>query len=146
MNNPTLGRSYTTRMSQADSDVPNRGVDVYSHPRRACYLQGSLSDSLCPHQQGLQSSLRPTFVSAFHAFRNTVSLAFVVHPLLPISDRDELSIGRPCFLIEGVPPQPNYPPDAVPLRVSNTKSTKWCNTFAYPYPGRHGITAPTYSW
>ena len=69
MNNPTLGRSYPTRISQADSDVPNRGVDlyvarvvsyefhekllvaVYSHPRRACYLQGSLSDSLNPHQR-----------------------------------------------------------------------------------------------
>jgi hypothetical protein len=24
---------------------------VYSHPRRACYLQGSLSDSLNPHQR-----------------------------------------------------------------------------------------------
>jgi hypothetical protein len=65
MNNPTLGRSYTTRMSQADSDVPNRGVDVYSHPRRACYLQGSLSDSLNPHQRDIK--VRYTRLSSLHS-------------------------------------------------------------------------------
>ncbi len=32
-------------------------------------------------------------------------------------------------LFEGVPPQPNHPPDAVSFRISNTKPTKWCYTF-----------------
>ena len=84
-----------------------------SRPRRACYPRGSLSYSLGPHQRGHQGSLSPTFVSAFHALRNTVSPAFVFNPLQRISDAPKLSIGNPCFLIEGVPPQPNYPPDAV---------------------------------
>ena len=37
MNNPTLGRSYTTRISQADSDVPNRGVDLYKRQGHTKY-------------------------------------------------------------------------------------------------------------
>ena len=47
-----------------------------------------------------------------------------------ISDRVERSIGRPYFLIEGVLPQPNYPPAAVPFLVRNTKDEGWCYTCA----------------
>jgi hypothetical protein len=116
-----------------------------SRPRRACYPRGSLSDSLGPHQRGHQGSLSPTFVSAFHAFKNTVSPAFVFNPYRCISDAPKLNIGHPCFLIEGVPPQPNYPPDAVRLSVSSTRSLKWCYIVAYPVPESTGMTAPIYA-
>ena len=34
---PTLGSCCRTRMGRADIEVPNRGVDRSSRPRRACY-------------------------------------------------------------------------------------------------------------
>ena len=43
-----------------------------------------------------------------------------------VSDRVKQNIGRLYFLIEGVLPQPNYPSAAVPFRVRNTKTDKWC--------------------
>ncbi len=101
-------------MTWADSDVPNRGVDGYSRPRRACYPQGNLFDGLDPHQKGYQGSLSPTFVPVSHALRDTINPAFVFNPFRQISDLPKPSFGRPCFLIEGVPPQSNYPPAAVP--------------------------------
>ena len=91
-------------------------------------------------------SLGPAFASAFHAVRNAVSPAFVLFPLLQISDPDEPSFGRPCFLFVGVPPQPNYPPAAVPLRVSNTKHAKRGNIGASTTPGEVASAAPAYAW
>ena len=38
--------------------------------------------------------------------------------------------------------QPNYQPDAVPLRVSNNKSINWCFTFAFTMPGSTVSTLP----
>jgi hypothetical protein len=40
-------------------------IAVYSHPRRACYLQGSLSDSLNPHQRDFK--VRYTRLSSLHS-------------------------------------------------------------------------------
>jgi hypothetical protein len=98
---------------------------MYSRPRRACYPQGSLSDSLDPQQKGFQGSLSPSFESESHAFKDSVSPAFVFNPLQRISDPLKQSIGRPCFLIEGVPPQPNYPSADVPfgLETQQPKSS-----------------------
>jgi len=41
-----------------------------------------------------------------------------------LSDPPKLSIGHPCFLFEGVPPQPNYPPAAV-LQRSKGYRSRW---------------------
>ena len=109
---------------------------MYSRLRRACYPRGSLFVSLDPQQKGFQGSLSPSFESEFHAFKNSVSPAFVFNPYQRISDPPKQSIGRPCFLIEGVPPQPNYPSADVPFRVRNTAIGEQCFTFAFAPPAR----------
>ena len=115
---------------------------MYSRLRRACYPRGSLSDSLDPQQKGFQGSLSPSFESESHAFKDSVSHAFVFNPYQRISNPLKQSIGRPCFLIEGVPPQPNYPSADVPFRVRNTATVEWCFNFAFAPPARDVSTLP----
>lgn len=136
MNNPTLGSLCTSRMSRADSDVPNRGVNVYSCPRQVGYPRGNLSDRRGPHQQGHPGSLGHAFTPALLAFRSTVNPTFVLIPLQRISDPLESDIGHLCFFIEGVPPQPNYPPAVVPLRVRRIRIVEWCYNGASTAPER----------
>ena len=72
-----------------------------------------------------QGSLSPTFVPESHVVKDSVSPAFVFNPYQRISEPLKQSIGHLCFLIEGVPPQPNYPPAHVPCRldVQNLESS-----------------------
>ena len=49
---PTLLRSYPKRLT-FESEVPNRGVDWSSRPRRACYPWGNFSVTSGPQQWGL---------------------------------------------------------------------------------------------
>ena len=67
-------------------------------------------------------------------------ISFAHHAV--ISDRVERSFGRPYFLIEGVLPQPNYPPAAVPFLVRNTKDEEWCYTFASTSAATEASTLP----
>ena len=128
MNNPTLGGSCTTRMSRADSDVSNRVVDMNSRTRRTCYPRGSLSVRTDSHTERYRCSLSHAFAPAIDFVTITVSPTFVFDPLKRISDALELSFGRLCFLIEGVPPQSNHPPAAVLFlrKVSNTVKKEQC--------------------
>jgi len=66
-------------------------------PRVACLTDGTLTDGEYP------CSLSPSFDSAFQFVRNAVRPTFVFNPLRRISDPSELTIGHPCFSIEGVP-------------------------------------------
>ena|GEM_PF-4631024 len=93
-----------------------------SRTRRTCYPRGSLSVRNRPQQEAHVCSLSPSFEPAIHFVKITVSPTFVFDPLPSVSDASELSFGRLCFLIEGVPPQSNHPSAAVlPLRrVRNT--------------------------
>ena len=72
----TLGGCCTARMGRDDVWVPNRGVDVNSHPRRAGYSRGNFSVMPGPHQRGHERSLGPGFPPAPHAFKGAVSPAF----------------------------------------------------------------------
>ena len=58
------------------AEVPNRGVDWSSRPRRACYPWGNFSVTSSPQQRGLGGSLGHTFVAESSAFKLTVRLAF----------------------------------------------------------------------
>lgn len=63
-------------MGRADIEVPNRGVDWSSRPRRACYPWGNFSVTSGPQQWGLGGSLGHTFVAENSAFKFPVRLAF----------------------------------------------------------------------
>ena len=67
------------------------------------------------------------------------------NPLKRISDALESTFGRLCFLIEGVPPQSNYPSAAVPVKVRIAVEKEQCHTFAYPAPEKAGVAAPAYA-
>ena len=63
-------------MGRADDEVPNRGVDVGSRPRRACYPRSNFSDTFGPHQWGHGGSLGQAFASGFLALENPVKPTF----------------------------------------------------------------------
>ena len=63
-------------MGRADIEVPNRGVDWSSRPRRACYPWGNFSVASSPQQRGHGGSLGQAFAPEFLAFKNTVRPAF----------------------------------------------------------------------
>lgn len=44
--------------------------------------------------------------------------------------------------VKGVPPQPNYPFAAVPLRVSNIEAAGWCYIVAFLTPNDVSATLP----
>ena len=112
--NPTLGRYCPSRMTRADSEEANRGVDMDSRPRQHHYPQGNFFDRIGSHQGRHYSSLGLSFEFGFLSVRNPVRLTFALYSLLRISDSDELTFGRPWYLFRGVPPQPNRPSCDVP--------------------------------
>ena len=63
-------------MGRAAIEVPNRGVDWRSHPRRACYPWGNFSVTSSPQQWGLEGSLGHAFAAEFFIVQNPVRLAF----------------------------------------------------------------------
>lgn len=63
-------------MGRADIEVPNRGVDWSSRPRRACYPWGNFSVTSGPQQWGLGGSLGHTFVAENSAFKFPVRPTF----------------------------------------------------------------------
>ena len=63
-------------MGRADIEVPSRGVDGDSRPRRACYPRGNFSVISSPHQGGHGCSLSPAFASGSLALEDPVRPAF----------------------------------------------------------------------
>ena len=63
-------------MGRADIEVPSRGVDGDSRPRRACYPRGNFSVTTNPHQWGLGGSLSPAFASGSLTVEDPVRPAF----------------------------------------------------------------------
>ena len=63
-------------MGRADIEVPSRGVDRDSRPRRACYPRGNFSVISSPHQGGHGCSLSPAFASGSLALEDPVRPAF----------------------------------------------------------------------
>ena len=63
-------------MGRADGEVPNRGVDGVSRPRRACYPRGNFSVTSSPHQRGHEGSLSPAFAPGSLALEDPVRPAF----------------------------------------------------------------------
>ena len=63
-------------MGRADGEVPNRGVDGSSRPRRACYPRGNFSVISSPHQWGHGCSLSLAFASGSLALEDPVRPAF----------------------------------------------------------------------
>ncbi len=63
-------------MGRADIEVPSRGVDGDSRPRRACYPRGNFSVISSPHQGGHGCSLSPAFASGSLDVEDPVRPAF----------------------------------------------------------------------
>ena len=76
-------------------------------------------------KRGHQSSLSPCFQSACHAFKHTVSPAFTF--TLTDGFPNHLSRALATFVsLSKATVQSNYPPAAVPSRVSCKATYKWC--------------------
>ena len=60
---------------------------------------------------------KPNFHSCFPCFSKNSQINFCLYTLLQISDLDEFIFGSHRYIFCGVPPQPNYPPIAVPVRL-----------------------------
>ena len=109
----TAGSMYTTSYFGTKTiEATNAGTlarDESVTPGVACLTDGTLTDGEYP------CSLSPSFDSATHFVKIAVKPTFVFNPLRRISDPPELTFGHSCFPIESVPPQPNYPPAAVPF-------------------------------
>ncbi len=88
-------------MGRADIEVPNRGVDGNSRPRRACYPWGNFSVVTGPQRRGHDGSLGPGFPSGPDAFRGPVRPAFglalyggfLTHLSRPLGPLDTFSRG-----------------------------------------------------
>ena len=88
-------------MGRADIEVPNRGVDGNSRPRRACYPWGNFSVASSPQRWGHEGSLGPAFASVSLAFEDTVRPAFglalhggfLTHLSRPLGPLDTFSRG-----------------------------------------------------
>ena len=63
-------------MGRADIEVPSRGVDGDSRPRRACYPRGNFSVTSGPHQWGHGRSLGPAFAPGSLTVEDPVRPAF----------------------------------------------------------------------
>jgi len=98
---------------------------VNSHQLWTGYLQSNFSDSLEPHQKGIQRSVSPCFQSAQSAFHCTVSptFAFKLNSEFPT----HLSRALVTFVsLSKATVQSNYPPAAVPFQVSRVAGEEWC--------------------
>ena len=63
-------------MGRADIEVPIRGVDWSSRPRRACYPWGNFSVTSSPQQWGHGGSLGQAFASDFCTVEKPIRPAF----------------------------------------------------------------------
>jgi hypothetical protein len=63
-------------MGKDDIEVPNRGVDGSSRPRRACYPWGNFSVTMGPQRRGHHGSLGPAFTPGALVFKAPVRRAF----------------------------------------------------------------------
>ena len=61
--------------------------------------------------------VKPDFHLCFPCFSKNSQVNFCLYTLLQISDLDEFTFGPHRYLFCGVPPQPNCPPIAVPVRL-----------------------------
>ncbi len=69
-------------------------------------------------------------------------------PLRWIPDPPESTLGRPRYLLEGVPPQPNYLPTGVPtitMLVSCLDLEGWCSICASTIPSEIASMATNYA-
>ena len=88
-------------MGRADIEVPNRGVDWSSRPRRACYPWGNFSVTSSPQQWGHEGSLGQAFAPGSSAFKDPVRPAFslalnggvLTHLSRPLGPLDTFSRG-----------------------------------------------------
>ena len=135
-------------MGRADGEVPNRGVDGGSRPRRACYPRGNFSVTSGPHQWGHEGSLSLAFASGSLTFEDPVRPAFgfalydgfLSHLSRPLGPLDSFSRGcRPSQTAH------------LPL-FQRILSGKNCNNlravFHYrllQFPKELGLTAPAYT-
>ncbi len=75
--------------------------------------------------KGNRHLARPGFRLWTPRFAGSSQAGFCPCTLPPISDRGEPTFGHPRYLFEGVPPQPNCPPDAVPPFGGKPHSYEW---------------------
>ena len=89
-----------------------------------------------------QRIARPRFRVRILRYAESYQAGFCSCTLHPISDRNEPTLGRLWSFIRGVPPQPNYPSIAVPLKVSDMLTIRWCYIDAFPKPEDLGAVLP----
>ncbi len=103
----------------------------------------------CPAPtEGARACARPRFPGRTPCVQGSGQAGFCPCTLRRISDPPEPTFGRPCYLFAGVPPQPNRPPDAVPLHEGGVRlpgGSGWCFIDASRPPGEGPSQAPTYA-
>ena len=143
MNSDTLARFCTRRIGRADSDVPNRPVNVNYQGRQACILEVPFLSFSSPIKR-LRKFAKPSFHSCFSCFLKNSQTNFCLYTLLYISDVDEFVFGPYRYLFDRAPPQPNCPPIAVPKRLV-TLSRMGSVTILLHSSQRNYFEAPTYA-
>ena len=135
-------------MGRADSEVPNRGVDGGSRPRRACYPRGNFSVASGPHQWGHEGSLSPAFASGSLAMEDPVRPAFgfalydgfLSHLSRPLGPLDSFSRGCRPSQTAHLPLSQRVLPDK---SCNNLRAVFHCRLIQLPKKLRS--TAPAYT-
>ena len=135
-------------MGRADDEVPNRGVDGSSHPRRACYPRGNFSVTSGPHQWGHEGSLGPAFASESLTMEDSVRPAFglaldggfLFHLSRPLGPLDIFSRGCRPSRTAHLPLSQSFRPGQ---RHSRERSVLHCRL--PQSPKRMGSMAPDYT-
>ena len=128
-------------------EVPNRGVDRSSRPRRACYPWGNFSVVSSPQQWGHGGSLGPAFASGSDAFRDPVKPAFGLALYSGVLTRLSRSLGPLDIFSRGCRPSrtARLPLSYGLATVSDAVAEGWCYIGAYHAPERACMTAPSYA-
>ena len=133
-------------MGRADIEVPSRGVDGDSRPRRACYPWGNFSVIPGPHRWGHEGSLGPAFAPVSLIVKDTVRPAyaltlyggFLTHLSRPLGPLDIFSRG-------GRPSQTAHQRLSHQMVVRDVAQSSRCYIGASTVPRETASTAPGYA-
>jgi hypothetical protein len=128
MNNPTLCPGCKTMIGRADIEESKSNVAMNAWLPQASYPCGNFSDTSCltsrarvPRKGRDDIAILKTKGSIGHAFtvcihtENPNQNSFCPFARHEISVLIELLLGHLCYRLTDVPPQPNSPPEPVPL-------------------------------
>ena len=136
-------------MGRADIEVPSRGVDGDSRPRRACYPRGNFSVTSGPHQWGHGRSLGPAFAPGSLTVEDPVRPAFALALYGGFLSRLSRPLGPLDIFSRGCrPSQTAHLPLSQRLEGAGKRHGRGRAVFHWrlPHPPeRMGSTAPAYA-